>query len=74
MPKPKVSPVIFSAYFDNNHSRYLGTIRLVSVIILFLNNTPVLPYCNKKGALEMSTYESELVVERIGNDIVIALK
>ena len=52
----------------------MGTIRFVSVIVLFLYNTPVLPYCKNKEIAEISTYVSDFVVGRIGNDIVIALK
>ena len=74
MHKPKGKPATVSACFDYNHARDLYTCSSVSCIIIFLNNTPVKSYCKRQGMLERHTYVLELIVGRIGTEIVMEIR
>ena len=71
MPKPKGLVVRFTIWVDADHAHCMLTRRLVTGIILFLNNTPVKWVSKRQKTVETSTYGSELVAAKQAVELIL---
>ena len=69
-PPPKGKKVRITVYVDADHAHDQVTRRLVTGILLLLNNTPVRYISKRQKTVESSTYGSELVAARLATELV----
>jgi hypothetical protein len=60
-------------YVDADHASDKVTRRLVTGIIVFLNNTPIRTFSKRQKTVETSTYGAEMVAARIALDIILEI-
>ena len=70
IPLAKGKRVRITVYVDADHAHDLVTRRLVTGIILLLNNTPVRMISKRQKMVETSTYGSELVAARVVTELI----
>ena len=51
-PVPKGEPVVVNGYFDASHTSYLVARRLITGILVFMNNTSIEWYLNHQGTVK----------------------
>ena len=66
---------LFKWFFnvDANHADNILNRTPYSVILIYVNNTPVIWYCKRQNTVEYSYFGSKFVAFRIANDLVEAL-
>ena len=74
IPKSKEKSLIITVYVDADHAHDSVTQRLVTGILIFLNNTQIKWISKRQKIVETSTYASELVVAKIATELVLALR
>ena len=70
LPAAKGKAVKITVYVDANHAHDQVNRRLVTGIILFLNNMPVRAIRKRQKTVETSTYGSELVAARLATELI----
>ena len=73
-PLAKGKKVRITVYVDADHAHDQVTRRLVTGIVLFLNNTPIRYISKRQKTVESSTYGSELVASRIATELIIEVR
>ena len=71
IPTPQGNKIRITVYKDADHAHDLVTRRLVTGVLLFLNNTPVKWISQRQKTVETSTYGSELVAARIATELIL---
>ena len=71
LPKPSGKKIRITAYKDADHAHDLVTRRLVTGILLFLNNTPVKWISQRQKTVETSTHGSDLVSARVTVELIL---
>jgi hypothetical protein len=71
MPVPKGRKAYIIVYVDEDHARDKVTRRLVTGILLLLNNTLLQWLSKRQPTVETSTYGSEMIATRIAIDMII---
>lgn len=74
MPKLYGKKARMTFNFDTDHVHDTITCQLVTVILLFINNTPVRWHSKKQKTVKTSMYESELVAVLIEIDMIIEMR
>jgi antitoxin component of RelBE/YafQ-DinJ toxin-antitoxin module len=74
MPTPRGKGIKITAYVDEVHDHDQVTRRLVTRIILFINNMPIKWYSKRQNMVKTSTYGAELVALRIAVEIIIEFR
>ena len=74
MPEPRGRLATITAYVDADHAHDQVTRRLVTGILLLINNTPMAWISKRQKTVETSTYGSELVAARIATELVMAMR
>src|SRR5210317_1721578 len=70
LPKPLGDKIRITAYTDSDHAHDVVTRRLVTGVLLFMNNTPAKEISQRKKTVETSIYGSELVATRVSTDLI----
>jgi hypothetical protein len=71
LPTSKGPKVRMTVYVDTDHAHDLVTRRLITGILVMVNNTPVRWVSKQQKTVETSTYGSELVVSRIATELIL---
>ena len=74
MPAPRGRAVSITMFVDANHAGNLVTRRSHSGILIFVQNAPILFYSKRQNSVETSTFGSEFVALRIGEDMIEGLR
>jgi hypothetical protein len=74
MPKPYGKKVRITCYVDADHAHDTVTRRLVTAILLFVNNTPIRWYSKRQKTVKTSMYGSQLVAAQIATDTIIKIQ
>ena len=74
MPAPRGRAVSITMFVDANHAGNLVTRRSHSGILIFVQNAPILFYSKRQNSVETSTFGSEFVALRIGEEMIEGLR
>jgi hypothetical protein len=70
----KGARVRMSVYIDSDHAHDLVTRRIISRILVMLNNTPIRCISKRQKTVETSNYGSELVASRISTELILEVR
>jgi hypothetical protein len=74
MPESKGQVVTISCFVDANHAGNVITQRLLTGIIIYVQNTPIIWFSKRQNAVESSSLGSEYVALRAAKDMLVALQ
>jgi hypothetical protein len=74
MPAPRGRSVIITMFVDANHAGNVVTRRSHSGILIFVQNAPILFYSKRQNSVETSTFGSEFVALRVGEEMIEGLR
>jgi hypothetical protein len=73
-PSARGNPAQMNIFVDADHAGYHVMRRSHTVILLYLNRSPVMWFCKAQSTIESSTFGSEFVAMRIAVDLIESLR
>jgi hypothetical protein len=74
MPDPRGRLVTITMFVDANHAGNVVTRRSHSVILIFVQNAPILFHSKRQNLVESSTFGLEFVALRVGEEMIEGLR